>query len=94
MEGADLSPVLDGGQPTQKREFHYGGMYNRFYIRTDDNVLIGDNRGMERHMYDLRVDPHETQNIEPQNRKLSEELYQQVLEVAAGRCRTTSRRSP
>ncbi len=84
MEGADLSPVLEGGQPTEKREFHYGGMYNRFYIRTDDNVLIGDNRGMERHMYDLRVDPHETQNIEPQNRKLSEELYQQVLEVAGG----------
>jgi hypothetical protein len=34
-------------------------MYNRFYIRTDDWVLIGDNRGQERRMYDLRSDPHE-----------------------------------
>jgi len=84
MDGVDLSPLLDGEQPAQKRDYHYGGMYNRFYIRTDDNVLIGDNRGLERHMYDLRVDPHEYQNIEPQNRKLSEELYQQVLETAGG----------
>ena len=93
MDGSDLSPLLDGEQPAQRRDYHYGGMYNRFYIRTDDNVLIGDNRGKERHMYDLRVDPHEYQNIEPQNRKLSEELYQQVLEARAGRCPTTCRRS-
>ena len=35
-------------------------------------------------MYDLRMDPHEFFDIEPQNRRLSEELYQQVLEVAGG----------
>ena len=34
-------------------------MYNRFYIRTDDWVLIGDNRGEERTLYNLRADPHE-----------------------------------
>ena len=50
---------MDGGQPTEKREVHYGGMYNRFFIRSDDNVLIGDNPGNERTMYDLRQDPHE-----------------------------------
>ena len=84
MEGVDLSPLLDGDEPSVKREFHYGGMYNRFYIRTDENVLIGDNRGMERHMYDLRLDPRELENIEPHNRALSDELYRQVLDVAGG----------
>ena len=84
MEGVDLSPLLDGDEPSEKREFHYGGMYNRFYIRTDENVLIGDNRGMERHMYDLRLDPRELENIEPHNRALSDELYRQVLDVAGG----------
>ena len=34
-------------------------MYNRFFIRTDDWVLIGDNQGNERTLCDLRVDPHE-----------------------------------
>jgi arylsulfatase A-like enzyme len=45
MTGTDLSVTLDGKEPAEKRDFHYGGMYNRFYIRTDDWVLIGDNRG-------------------------------------------------
>ena len=29
-------------------------MYNRFYIRTDEWLLIGDNRGEERSIYDLQ----------------------------------------
>jgi arylsulfatase A-like enzyme len=84
MEGTDLSPVLDGKQPAERREFHYGGMYNRFYIRTDDWVLIGDNRGQERTLNDLRLDPHEFVNVVKQNPRVSEELYQTVLEVAGG----------
>ena len=84
MEGTDLSTLLDGEQPPERREYHYGGMYNRFYIRTDDWVLIGDNRGLERHMYDLRLDPHEFNNVVEQNPGVSEELYQTVLEAAGG----------
>ena len=84
MEGADLSPLLDGEQPSQKREFHYGGMYNRFYIRTDDWVLIGDNRGEQRRMFDLRQDPHEFNNVVDQNPKVNEELYRTVLDAAGG----------
>jgi arylsulfatase A-like enzyme len=84
MEGINLAALLDGEQPPKQREVHYGGMYNRFFIRTDEYVLIGDNRGEERHMYDLRQDPHEFVNIEPENPRLSEELYQHVLELAGG----------
>jgi arylsulfatase A-like enzyme len=84
MEGTDLSPVLEGRQPPERRDFHYGGMYNRFYIRTDDWVLIGDNRGQERHMYDLRLDPHEFNNVVEQHPRVNEELYQTVLEAAGG----------
>jgi arylsulfatase A-like enzyme len=84
MEGTDLSPVLHGGQPPERREYHYGGMYNRFYIRTDDWVLIGDNRGQERTLNDLRLDPHEFINVVDQNPRVSEELYRTVLEAAGG----------
>ena len=52
--GTDLSPLLDGERPAETRDFHYGGMYNRFFIRTDDWVLIGDNQGNERTLCDLR----------------------------------------
>jgi arylsulfatase A-like enzyme len=84
MEGTDLSPVLQGGDPAERREFHYGGMYNRFFIRTDDWVLIGDNRGMERHMYDLRLDPRELTNVLDEHPDVNEELYRTILDAAGG----------
>ncbi len=84
MEGADLSPVIDGGRPTQPRDFHYGGMYNRFFIRTDDWVLIGDNRGQERTLNDLRTDPHEFVNVVHEHPKVSAELYRTILDAAGG----------
>jgi arylsulfatase A-like enzyme len=84
MEGTDLSPVLDGGRPAERRDFHYGGMYNRFYIRTDDWVLIGDNRGKERTLYNLREDPHEYFDVVDKHPEVSQELYRTVLEAAGG----------
>ncbi len=47
---ASTSPrCMDGEQPSGRRPFHYGGMYNRFFIRTDEWLLIGDNRGAGTH---------------------------------------------
>jgi arylsulfatase A-like enzyme len=84
MEGADLSPVLDGGEPTQTRDFHYGGMFNRFYIRTDDWVLIGDNRGENRTLNNLRTDPSENHDVIAEHPDVSRRLYRQILDAAGG----------
>ncbi len=84
MNGTDLSVTLDGKEPDQKRDFHYGGMYNRFFIRTDDWVLIGDNQGNERTLCDLRNDPHEFENVVKAQPQVSKELYSTILEAAGG----------
>jgi arylsulfatase A-like enzyme len=84
LEGVDLSPLLDRKQPREKRDFHYGGVYNSFYIRTDDWCLIADNRGGSRKLYDLASDPSEINNVVDRHPKLAEELYQQVLQSAGG----------
>ncbi|HYN51398.1 MAG TPA: sulfatase/phosphatase domain-containing protein, partial [Thermoleophilaceae bacterium] len=84
MEGTDLSPVLTGREPAERRDFQYGGMYNRFFIRTDDWVLIGDNRGQERTLCDLQADPRELNNVVSKNPKVSRELYGTVLDAAGG----------
>jgi arylsulfatase A-like enzyme len=84
MTGTDLSVTLDGDEPAEKRDFHYGGMYNRFFIRTDDWVLIGDNQGNERTLCDLRNDPHEFDNVVTGNPKVSKELYDTILDAAGG----------
>jgi arylsulfatase A-like enzyme len=84
MEGTDLSPALAGREPAQRRDFHYGGMYNRFFIRTDDWVLIGDNRGQERTLCDLQTDPLELTNVVKDRPQVSRELYRTVLDAAGG----------
>ena len=60
-------------------------MYNRFYIRTDDWVLIGDNRGKERTLCDLRNDPHEFDNVVTGNPKvIARSCTSTILEAAGG----------
>lgn len=87
MDGADLSVLLDDGQPAA-RPFHYGGMYNRYFIRTDQWVLLGDNLGGNRQLFDLTLDPGELENVAEtsrKNRRIAEELYQQVIEATGGK---------
>jgi arylsulfatase A-like enzyme len=87
MEGEDLSVLLDDDRPGA-RPFHYGGMYNRYFIRTDQWVLLGDNLGGNRQLFDLTLDPGEFENVADAgraNRRIAEELYQQVIESTGGR---------
>jgi arylsulfatase A-like enzyme len=87
MDGHDLSVILDDGQPAA-RPFHYGGMYNRYFIRTDRWVLLGDNLGGNRQLFDLTLDPGELENVAETsraNRRLAEDLYQQVIEATGGK---------
>ncbi len=84
MGGTNLARALDGEDPDEKREFHYGGMYNRFYIRTNEWVLIGDNQGNERTLCNLTTDPHELENVVKANPAVSKELYETILDAAGG----------
>jgi arylsulfatase A-like enzyme len=87
MEGYDLSPLLDDDSPPA-RPFHYGGMYNRYYVRTDQWVLLGDNLGGNRQLFDLTLDPSEHVNVWDRsraNKRVAEDLYQQVIEATGGR---------
>jgi arylsulfatase A-like enzyme len=88
IEGHDLTPLLDGedDQPPA-RPFHYGGMYNRYFIRTDRWVLLGDNLGGNRQLFDLTLDPGEFHDVAEANRankRLAEDLYRQVIEATGG----------
>ncbi|MDP9135987.1 MAG: hypothetical protein M3N56_14305, partial [Actinomycetota bacterium] len=69
------------------RPFHYGGMYNRYFVRTDQWVLLGDTLGGNRQLFDLTLDPGEWRDVATAsraNRRVAEELYQQVIEATGG----------
>jgi arylsulfatase A-like enzyme len=87
IEGQDLSTLLDGQEPPGGREFHYGGMYNRYYVRTDQWLLLGDTLGGNRQLFDLTLDPGEWNDVwakSAKNKRIAERLYQQVIEATGG----------
>jgi len=84
MEGLDLSPLFDGAEPAEQRRFHYGGYFNRFYLRTDDWALLGDAGGVELELYDLTLDRYERKDVAQRHRDVREGLYAQLLDVVGG----------
>jgi arylsulfatase A-like enzyme len=84
MEGQDLSVLLAGDEPPA-RPFHYGGMFNRYFVRTDEWLLLGDTIGGNRELFDLTLDRHETKDVidrRPENGRIADDLYRQLLDVA------------
>jgi len=84
IEGTDLSPLLDGDAPAEARPFQYGGYFNRFYVRTDDWALFGDNQGNERELYDLTLDRYERHNVVQRHGRRSDDFFELVKETTGG----------
>ena len=60
MNGTDLSPLLDGKQPAQKRTYRTAAYSTYVAARDDKWLLISDNRGREKRLYSLA---HEGRNV-------------------------------
>ncbi len=84
MEGVDLSRPLRGRR-LPKRPYAFGGYTNEFYIRTDRWAMWADNRPGRFHLFDLRRDPGEFNNVARRHPRLVRELYAIVRERAGGR---------
>jgi arylsulfatase A-like enzyme len=54
MNGADLSPLLDGKQPAQKRRYRTASYNDHVAARDANWVLISDNQGRAKRLYSLR----------------------------------------
>jgi arylsulfatase A-like enzyme len=83
MDGVDLSPLLDGEEPGE-RPFAYGGYFNHFFVRTDHWSYLADNRGDNRELYDLTLDPAELDNVASANRDVQDELHARLVETIGG----------
>jgi arylsulfatase A-like enzyme len=83
MDGVDLSPLFDGESPGE-RPYAYGGYFNHFYVRSDHWSYVADNRGEERELYDLTLDPAEVVNVASENRDVHEELHGWLMETIGG----------
>jgi arylsulfatase A-like enzyme len=83
VDGVDLSPLLDGHEPGE-RPFAYGGYFNHFFVRNDHWSYVADNRGDNRELYDLTLDPFELEDVAGDNRDVHEELHARLVETIGG----------
>ncbi len=67
MNGADLSPLLDGKQPRQKRTYRTAA-YSTYVAARDDNwLLISPNDGSDKRLYSLKHEPRNVARRYPQH---------------------------
>jgi arylsulfatase A-like enzyme len=85
FEGADLSPILAGGEPAEDRPYAVGGYGNNSYVRDGRWAYIADNDfGYER-LYDVKADPGERRNLAASRPAVVREMRRRVRRAAGGR---------
>ena len=62
MNGADLSPLLDGKQPPRRR-YRTAAYNDHVNVRDGRWLLIAHNQGGEKRLYDTKADPGERRNV-------------------------------
>jgi arylsulfatase A-like enzyme len=67
MNGADLSPLLDGKQPDQKRSYRTAAYSTYVAARDDKWLLISDNQGKEKRLYSLAHEGRKVTSRYPQH---------------------------
>ena len=62
MNGADLSPLFDGKQPPRRR-WRTAAYNDHVNVRDGRWLLIADNQGRSKKLYDTKADPGERRNV-------------------------------
>jgi len=84
MDGVDLSVLLRGKSPPRRRVFT--ASYGRWVSAGDGRwLLICDNRGAKKRLYDTRRDPGERRNVASRHPAVVRRLWRQVIADAGGR---------
>jgi len=84
FEGADLSPILSGNDPSENRGYAVGGYGNGSYVRDRDWGYIVRNDGSEERLYDLRSDRGEHRNVAGDRRDVTAEMRRRIRRAAGG----------
>jgi arylsulfatase A-like enzyme len=85
FEGADLSPILSGNEPSENRRYAVGGYGNGSYVRDREWGYIVRNDGSEEQLYDLRADRGERRNVARDRDDVTAEMRRRVRRAAGGR---------
>jgi arylsulfatase A-like enzyme len=84
FEGADLSPIADGGLPAEDRQLSYGGYSNHSYVRDDSWAMVTNNERTGAQLYDLEADPDERVDVSRERPEVIDRLYREMVAEIGG----------
>ena len=84
FEGADLSPLLEGGT-AERRDFAYGGYGNFSFLRDERWALVVRNDNGWRLLYDLAADPGERTDVATEHPQVGARMWRRLLREVGGR---------
>ena len=79
FEGTDLSPLMEGGAPAEKRRFAYGGYGNFSFLRDERWAYVVRNDNGWRLLYDLSRDPRERRDVAARHPEVAQRLWERLL---------------
>lgn len=83
LDGTDLSPLFDGGQPAARPTF-LTAFNNYVAVRDDRFVLITRNDRQEMRLYDYAADPEQTKDIVAEHPDVVDRLFKEAEHTAGG----------
>jgi arylsulfatase A-like enzyme len=83
MEGEDLSVMFDGGDPPE-RAYWTTAYADQVAAGDGRYLLIADNQGHERRLFDTEEDPAEERDVAGDNPEIVNRLWQNILDDAGG----------
>jgi arylsulfatase A-like enzyme len=84
MDGADLSPLFAGGR-ARARSHQTASYGDKVSVSTSRWLLIADNQGRDKRLFDRRRDPGERRNVARRNPRVVRRLWRQVVREAGGK---------
>jgi arylsulfatase A-like enzyme len=85
LDGQDLSAVLDGGEPEQKREHFSLGYNDHVWARDERYVMFSVNDGSDAKLYDVQSDPEQQNDIAADEPNIVKRMFEgYVLRDAGG----------
>jgi arylsulfatase A-like enzyme len=84
FEGADLTPILGGGEPAEDRPYAVGGYGNNTFVRDGRWAYQVQNDWKSERLYDLRADPGERVNVAKRRPGVVREMRRRVRAAAGG----------
>jgi arylsulfatase A-like enzyme len=85
FEGADLSPLLEGGVPAAARPYAVGGYGNHSYVRDGRWAYMTRNDWDDDRLFDVRADRLERRNLAADRPDVVRTMRSRVRKAAGGR---------